>query len=260
MKIYRVFFIAVLLLVVFFNSVTVTASECRSWYIKRNGTRPPSPPPDIELIRENDGFFMNDRLSENEKKIYLTFDAGYENGNLEKILDVLKAENVPAAFFILDNLIVKNTDLVIRMANEGHLVCNHTKRHKNLSGATEDEIIKDLTALEELYKEKTGREMDKYFRFPEGKYSEFAIKCNKNMGYKTMFWSFAYEDWDNQKQPSKEYAMKKILSNTHNGAIILLHPNSSTNAEIMKDLIYSWREMGYEFGNLHDFDSLNSKA
>ncbi len=256
MKIYRILFTAILSITMLFNSFSASASECKSWYIKRNGTEPPTPPSDIEMIRENDGFFMNDRLSENEKKIYLTFDAGYENGNLEKILDVLKAENVPAAFFILDNLIVKNTDLVIRMADEGHLVCNHTKRHKNLSGATEDEIIKDLTALEKLYKEKTGREMDKYFRFPEGKYSESAMRCIKNMGYKTMFWSFGYEDWDNQRQPKCDYAIKKILSNTHNGAIILLHPNSSTNAKILPELISAWRKMGYEFGSLHDFDSL----
>lgn len=256
MKIYKSIVTSVMSMVLIFSLAISSSAECKSWYIKRNGTKPPSPPPDIELIRENDGFYINDTLEEGEKKIYLTFDAGYENGNLEKILDVLKAENVPAAFFILDNLIVKNTDLVIRMADEGHLVCNHTKRHKNLSNATDDEIIADLTALEELYKEKTGREMDKYFRFPEGKYSESALKCIKNMGYKTMFWSFGYEDWDNNRQPECEYAIKKILSNTHNGAIILLHPNSDTNAKILPKLISAWREMGYEFGSLHDFDNI----
>jgi peptidoglycan-N-acetylmuramic acid deacetylase len=113
-----------------------------------------------------------------------------------------------------------------------------------------------IDAFEVLYKEKTGREMDKYFRFPEGKYSESALKCIKNMGYKTMFWSFGYEDWDNNRQPSYDYAIKKILSNTHNGAIILLHPNSSTNAKILPELISAWRKMGYEFGTLHDFDNI----
>jgi peptidoglycan-N-acetylmuramic acid deacetylase len=256
MKIYKSILVAVMSTVLIFSFAFSSSAECKSWYIKRNGTEPPTPPPDIEMIRENDGYFINDALGENEKKLYLTFDAGYENGNLEKILDVLKSENVPAAFFILDNLIVKNTDLVIRMGDEGHLVCNHTKRHRNLSSAKDDEIIADLTALEVLYKEKTGREMDKYFRFPEGKYSESALKCIKNMGYKTMFWSFGYEDWDNNRQPSCDYAIKKILSNTHNGAIILLHPNSSTNAKILPELISSWRKMGYEFGTLHDFDNI----
>ena len=256
MKIYKSILVAVMSTVLIFSLAFSSSAECKSWYIKRNGTEPPTPPPDIKMIRENDGYFINDALGENEKKLYLTFDAGYENGNLEKILDVLKSENVPAAFFILDNLIVKNTDLVIRMADEGHLVCNHTKRHRNLSSAKDDEIISDLTALEVLYKEKTGREMDKYFRFPEGKYSESALKCIKNMGYKTMFWSFGYEDWDNNRQPSYDYAIKKILSNTHNGAIILLHPNSSTNAKILPELISSWRKMDYEFGTLHDFDNI----
>lgn len=256
MKFFRIIISTLMLVILLCNGVLTSASECKSWYIKRNGNDAPTPPPDAEMIRSYNGYYINDRLSKNEKKLYLTFDAGYENGNLEKILDVLKSENVPAAFFILDNLIFKNTDLVIRMADEGHLVCNHTKRHRNLSYAKDDEIIADLTALEVLYKEKTGREMDKFFRFPEGKYSENAIKCISNMGYKTMFWSFAYEDWDNNHQPSKDYAIKKILNNTHNGAVILLHPNSATNASILRDLIKEWRSMGYELSSLHDFDSL----
>lgn len=256
MKIYRSLIVVLLTVLIFGNVTVASANECKSWYIKRNGSNPPTPPADIEMIRDNNGFYINDTLTEDNKKLYLTFDAGYENGNLEKILNVLKEECVPAAFFILDNLIVKNTDLVVRMANEGHLVCNHTKRHKNLSNSTEREIVEDLTALENLYRERTGREMDKYFRFPEGKYSESALRCVSGMGYKTMFWSFAYEDWDNNKQPSREYAIKKILSNTHNGAIILLHPNSSTNAAILKDLIVAWRDMGYSFGTLKDFENL----
>ena len=237
---------------IFISMPIISLAECKSWYIKRNGTNPPAPPADIELIKENNGFYLNENLNEREKKLYLTFDAGYENGNIERILDVLKAENVPAAFFILDNLIIKNTDLVIRMADEGHLLCNHTKRHKNLSDASEEEIRCDLKALEDIYREYTGREMDKYFRFPEGKYSHHALSCVSKMGYKTVFWSFAYEDWDNNKQPNREYAKNKILSNTHNGAVILLHPTSKTNADLIAELISEWRSMGYEFGTLDE--------
>ena len=243
----------ILLILCMFMCVPITSlADCKSWYIKRNGTNPPTPPADIEIIKENGGFYLNDHLTDGEKRLYLTFDAGYENGNIERILDVLKKENVPAAFFVLDNLIIKNTDLVMRMADDGHLVCNHTKRHKNLSGASEKEIKEDLTALEDIYREYTGREMAKFFRFPEGKYSHHAISCVSKIGYKTAFWSFAYEDWNNGKQPTNEYAKKKILSNTHNGAVILLHPTSKTNADILAELISEWRRMGYEFGTLEE--------
>ncbi len=248
--------ITTLCILLFFALSIESFAECRSWYIKRNGTNPPTPPKDIDMIKAYNGFYLDEGLSDGEKKLYLTFDAGYENGNIERILDVLKTEQIPAAFFVLDHLILENTDLVIRMTDEGHLVCNHTKRHKNLSNSDKEEIADDLSALEKIYRDKTKKEMTKYFRFPEGKYSESAMRCVSELGYKTIFWSFAYEDWDNSKQPSKEYALNKILSNTHNGAVILLHPTSKTNADILPELISKWREMGYEFGTL---DELTNK-
>jgi peptidoglycan-N-acetylmuramic acid deacetylase len=201
--------------------------------------------------------FIDNKVDDNNKVIYLTFDAGYENGNVEKILDTLKKENVPAAFFLLDNIILKNTDLVIRMAEEGHLVCNHTKNHKNLSRSEESEIIENLKALEDIYRECTGRELDKYFRFPEGKYSIDALRHVNNLGYTTVFWSFAYEDWDNNKQPNTDKAIKKILDNTHNGAVMLFHPTSDTNAKILPTLIKEWKRMGYSFGTLNQLKEKN---
>ena len=228
---------------------SAASGEC--WYVRRNGEGRPGFPADADEVSQYGGYYIDDSCeSEGEKRLYLTFDAGYENGNVEKILNVLKEKNVPAAFFILDNIILKNTDLVKRMTDEGHLVCNHTKRHRDLSGATAEEIERDLLALEEIYTECTGLEMSKYFRFPEGRYSIDAVKAVRSLGYKTVFWSFGYEDWDNDRQPSADYAVKKILSNTHNGAVILLHPTSATNASILAGLIDSWREMGYEFGTL----------
>ncbi len=236
------------------SSVCYASSECKSWYIKRNGNLPPAPPPDYQMLKKYNTYYINDNLCDGEKKLYLTFDAGYENGNIERILNTLDAENIKGAFFVLDHLIIDNTDLVKRIAEGGHYVCNHTKNHKNLAGASREVIIADLTKLEDIYREYTGYEMAKYFRFPEGKYSENALRCVNDMGYKTVFWSFAYADWDNSRQPSAEAAMKKILDNTHNGAIILLHPTSKTNADILPSLITKWREMGYEFGTL---DELN---
>ena len=233
---------------------SASAEESYCWYIKRNGQRRPGFPSEAEFVSMHSGYYIDERRCDldSEKVLYLTFDAGYANENLECILDVMKAEEVSAAFFLLDNIILKNTDLVKRMSSEGHLACNHTKNHKDLSNADEETIAKDLSALEAIYEEKTGCEMAKYFRFPEGKYSISALSTVEKLGYKTIFWSFGYDDWDNNRQPSAGAAIKKILSNTHNGAIILLHPTSSTNAEILPTLIKAWRAMGYSFGTLDE--------
>lgn len=234
-------------------TTSYATNECH-WYIKRNGNLRPDFPDEADEVKKHGGYFINERLTDNssEKRLYLTFDAGYENGNIEKILDVLKKENVTAAFFLLDNIIKKNTNLVKRMADEGHLVCNHTRNHKNLSNATETEIAENISSLEKIYEEKTGRALSKYFRFPEGKYSIKSLECIEKLGYKTIFWSFAYDDWDDSRQPNFEQAIKKILDNTHNGAVILLHPTSRTNAEILPTLISEWRKMGYSFGTLDE--------
>lgn len=224
-----------------------------TWFIKRNGNNTPGFSRESSMVEKYNGYYIDKSAAENQEKvIYITFDAGYENGNIAKILDVLKSESVPAAFFILDNLILKNTDLVLRMKNEGHLVCNHTKNHKDLTKCSDEEILKNVTDLEKIYEERTGNTLDKYFRFPEGRYSESAIKAVNDVGYKTIFWSFAYDDWDNMRQPNAKKAYKKILSNTHDGAIILLHPTSDTNVEILPSLIKEWKCMGYRFGTLEE--------
>ena len=255
MKKYRK--ILVLLILIMLTSsfcISAGAESVCHWYIKRNGTSRPAFPGESGEVEEHSGYFIDERYGDGteEKRLYLTFDAGYENGNIAKILDTLKAESVPAAFFILDNLIIKNTDLVIRMADEGHLVCNHTRNHKDLSSADEATIAESLSSLEKIYQEKTGREMAKYFRFPEGKYSLCALETVEKLGYKTIFWSFGYCDWDNHRQPNEEQAIKKILDNTHNGEVILLHPTSTTNAKILPTLISEWRKMGYTFGTLDE--------
>lgn len=221
-----------------------------SWYFKhtKDGARPPIPP-EMSFIENHGGYF----LGKDEPVIYLTFDAGYENGNIEKILDTLKSENVPGAFFILDNLVLKNTDLVLRMAEEGHTVCNHTAKHRDMTMVSSfDEFARELSWMEQIYKDTTGYDLAKYYRPPEGKFNEANLEWADSLGYKTIFWSFAYADWDNEKQMSPERAIEKIISETHNGEVILLHPTSRTNAEILPALIKKWREMGYRFGNLDE--------
>lgn len=250
----KIFILSLLALCSLSFTVSSFADNSCHWYIKRNGNSRPGFPKEANAVAEHGGYFIDERFSESsaEKRLYITFDAGYENGNIEKILDVLKKENVPAAFFLLDNVILKNSDLVIRMANEGHLICNHTRNHKDLSNASEAEIAESLASLEKICEEKTGITMAKYFRFPEGKYSITALKRIEKLGYKTIFWSFGYDDWDNNRQPNSEKAIKKILDNTHNGEILLLHPTSATNAEILPTLISEWRKMGYTFGTLDE--------
>ncbi len=233
-----------------------TSAEAQSWYCKhmKSTARPPIPP-EMSYIEDYAGYF----LGADEKVIYLTFDAGYENGNVEKILDVLKAEQVPGAFFILENLVTSNTDLVKRMAEEGHTVCNHTARHKDMTKVgSKEEFAAELDKMNEIYRDKIGVELAPYYRPPEGKFNEQNLKWAKELGYSTVFWSFAYADWDNSSQMSPDKAVEKILSNTHNGEIILLHPTSATNAEILPTLIKKWKEMGYRFGTLDELVGKNS--
>lgn len=189
----------------------------------------------------------------NEKVLYLTFDAGYENGCTAKILDTLKEKQVPAAFFLVGNYIRQSPDLVRRMVAEGHTVGNHTMHHYDMSRLSDKAAFsKELTDLEALYKETVGQELPKFYRPPQGIYSEENLKMAQELGYKTLFWSLAYVDWNNDAQPTREAAFAKLLPRTHNGAVVLLHSTSKTNAEILGELIDKWKEAGYRFGTLEE--------
>ena len=186
-----------------------------------------------------------------EKVIYLTFDAGYENGNTPAILDALKKHQVPAAFFVVGNYLETSPDLVKRMLAEGHIVANHTYHHPDMSKiSSKESFSKELTDLETLYTEITGQTMPKYYRPPQGKYSESNLQMAKDLGYHTFFWSLAYVDWYQDKQPSREEAFKKLLGRIHPGAVVLLHSTSSTNAAILDELLTKWEDMGYTFKSI----------
>ena len=198
-----------------------------------------------EELRKLDAAYLGDTT---QPVIYLTFDAGYENGCTEQILDTLKKHQVPAAFFLVGNYIEKNADLVRRMADEGHIVGNHTMHHPDMSKISDPAAFqKELEDLENLYRDTTGREMPKYYRPPQGTYSRENLKMAQNLGYKTVFWSLAYVDWNNDSQPSKEEAFAKLIPRIHNGAVVLLHSTSRTNAEILDELLTNWKELGYRF-------------
>ncbi len=238
------------------NTVFALSDETHNFYCVRNKEhKQPRIDSNMSFIEKYDGYYIDKKHSDtsDEKVVYLTFDAGYENGNIEKILDVLKEENVTGAFFILGNLANKNPELVCRMADEGHIVANHTKSHKDMTTVDKlEDFEAELKAMECLYQEVTGKELSGYYRPPEGRFDERSLEYASSLGYKTIFWSFAYADWDNQKQPSADAAKKKIFDNIHNGAIILLHPTSSTNAAIMSDVIRTLKADGYRFGTLDE--------
>lgn len=238
---------AVLAFGIFLNSALPTGA----WGLHfREEGAPPIGSAGADQLRQYDAAYMGDP---GEKVIYLTFDAGYENGCTEKILDILKKQEVSAAFFLVGNYLERNPDLVRRMVSEGHTVGNHTMHHPDMSRLTDRETFeKELSDLEALYKEVTGAEMAKYYRPPQGIYSEENLKMAQQMGYKTVFWSLAYADWNNDAQPTKEQAFAKLLPRIHNGAVVLLHSTSRTNAEILEELLTKWKEMGYTFRSLED--------
>ena len=230
------------------------STDRHSWYCKNNDSQtPPELPSEFSFIKENGGYYLDEKATEDRKVIYLTFDAGYENGNIEKILDILKQHNAPGAFFVLGNLITRNTELVKRMVDEGHLVCNHTNRHHDMSKVTDSTaFMAELEALNTIMKETCGSEIAPFYRPPEGRFSEENLKCAKENGYKTIFWSYAYADWDNKKQMSEEKALNKLLTHTHNGEVLLLHPTSATNAAILDAYLTKLEAEGYTFGTLYE--------
>ncbi len=240
--------LAVVLTVFSFVGSTVSAGAWGLSFPQAGQT--PIGPAGIDTLKKYDAVYVGDTQ---KKVLYLTFDAGYENGCTEQILDTLKKHNVPAAFFLVGNYIEKNKDLVRRMVADGHIVGNHTMRHSDMRQlADKNAFSKELTDLENLFLETTGKELPKYYRPPQGLYSEENLKLAKELGYQTVFWSLAYADWNNDAQPTKEQAFDKLLPRTHNGAVILLHSTSRTNAEILDELLTKWEEMGYTFAHISE--------
>ena len=227
------------------------AIETGSWGLSfREEGEPPIGNADAASLRRYDAVYLGDT---NDKVLYLTFDAGYENGCTAQILDVLKAHNAKAAFFVVGNYLETAPELVQRMADEGHLVGNHTWHHYDMSRIADEATFTDeLTRVEEKYRELTGQAMKKYYRPPQGVYSEENLRMAQALGYRTVVWSLAYVDWLQDDQPTAEEAFSKLLPRTHPGAIVLLHSTSATNAAILDDLLTRWEEAGYRFGSLEE--------
>ena len=221
------------------------------WGIKRNDNHEQ---PDLgknnkEILEKNNGIAMGNNV---DKYIYLTFDEGYEAGYTPQILNTLKENNVKATFFITAHYLNTQPELVKQMIDEGHIIGNHTVNHKSMPSLTENQINSEVMDLHKTIYEKFKYEM-KYIRPPMGEFSEKSISVTNSLGYKTVMWSFAYEDWNENKQPDETQAKKKILDNVHNGEIMLLHGNSKTNTNILGDIIKEIKNMGYEFKSLDEF-------
>lgn len=231
----------------------LSASE-KSWFYKprTDGLTPEEPKEVLDLIKKYNGNYVGDT---SKKVLYLTFDEGYENGYTAKILDALKENNVKAAFFVTRPYIDTNIELIKRMVAEGHLVCNHSNTHPSMAkiaSSDKEKFEREFAITEQSFENATGTKMPKFFRPPMGKYSELSMYYTDKLQYKTIFWSFAYADWEPKKQPSPENARKVIMERTHNGSIILLHAVSKTNADLMDSLIKEWKSKGYEFKTLND--------
>lgn len=213
------------------------------------GTQP-SGTASSDKLKEYNAYYVG---GAGEKKIYLTFDCGYENGNTSQILDALKKHDAPATFFVVGHFLESAPEMVKRMVEEGHTVGNHTYHHYDMSKISDPAVFqKEMDDVRTLFQETTGTEMAMYYRPPQGKYSETNLQMAKDLGYSTFFWSLAYVDWNVDAQPSHEEAFSKLIDRIHPGAVVLLHNTSKTNGEILDELLTKWEEMGYTFGKLEE--------
>lgn len=230
-------------------SYTVVESENWGLGFGREGQKPTGNVSGAELAKY-DAYFCGEG---EEKVLYLTFDCGYENGNTEPILDALKKHNAPATFFVVGHFLESAPDMVKRMVEDGHTVGNHTYHHLDMSKISDKATFqKEMSSVQDLFREVAGTELAMYYRPPQGKYSTINLQMAKEMGYSTFFWSLAYVDWNQDNQPSHEEAFEKLIGRIHPGAIVLLHSTSKTNGEIMDELLTKWEELGYTFRPLSD--------
>lgn len=229
---------------------TTLSNKCCGWGLKKNKKAPPDIPEATKQLMEKYCAYYLDVVP---RSLYLTFDEGYENGYTAQILDVLKKTEVKAAFFVTGPYLEKETELVRRMVEEGHIVGNHTVHHPSMPEMTNDEKLKkEITDLNESFREKFGQEM-KYFRPPKGEYSERTLSISKDLGYTNVFWSFAYKDWDVKQQKGTENAYREITNGVHDGCVLLLHAVSKDNADVLERVICDLKSEGYCFRSLDEF-------
>lgn len=231
---------------------TSLSNQKIGWGIKRekDHKQPDLGSKNKAYIDEANGIAMGNPES---KKIYLTFDEGYEAGYTDKILEILQKNQVKAAFFITAHYLNSQPELVKKMIDGGHIVGNHTVNHYSMPSLDDDKLRKEVMDLHQTVYEKFHYDM-KYLRPPKGEYSQRTLALTNSLGYRTVMWSLAYDDW-NEKQPKGvEYAKSRVLDNLHAGAVILLHGNSVDNCNALEAIIQGAKEQGYEFKSLDEFE------
>lgn len=228
------------------GSSSAAQSKSLSWYFVRNQQHqtPGANAGYKQLLEENQSFYV---LPNDSKKIYLTFDCGYEQGYGGQVLDTLAAKNVKAAFFITGQYLKTQPELIKRMKAEGHLVCSHSYNHPDLSAISQSKVQQEITSLADGYRSLTGLEMDKYLRPPAGKFSANSLQWTKELGYSSVFWSMAWQDWDPKNQPGADYVYQHVLDNIHPGAVILMHIVSESDTEALEQIITDLQDQGYRF-------------
>ena len=244
MKLKKLFSCITIMFIMFFTTSYVSLNAYGFGFTRNDNHETPDIGKYESILKDTNSYYVGDT---NQLELYLTFDAGYDNGELPKILDILSEKNVVASFFITGDFVERFPYLTIRMAHEGHTICNHTFNHANITKLSIDELKVELTKLEEAYFNLTGMNMVKYFRPPEGEFDRTSLLNVKALGYKTVFWSSAYCDWNVNGQKSVEYTKKMYLNNLHNGAILLMHSVSSSNREALPSIIDEARKIGYTF-------------
>lgn len=218
-------------------------------YKKSEGESPPDLGFYAPLIEKYNGYYMGDP---DEKKIYLTFDNGYEEGYTGMILDVLKEKQVPATFFLTGHYVDDEPELTKRMVNEGHIIGNDSDKHLDYTEASDDKVKKDLQTLDEKVKKVTSQDHVKFFRPAKGVFSERTLDLTNKLGYVNVFWTVALVDWNTGEKKGWEQAYRGVIDQIHPGAIVLLHAVSEDNAEALSHLIDDLRKRGYEFASLDE--------
>lgn len=229
-------------------------NEKDNWWFRRKENQVPSGSGEIFNINEYLGFYRDKTATEEDKVIYITIDCGYDSPNTKTMLDIFKKHDVRVTFFVTNMFMEDSVKELRRMVDEGHTVANHSVSHKDLTELSDEEIVKEIADCAEYFYELTGAQMAPFFRPPEGAYSKRTMQITKDLGYKTIFWSMAYRDYDVNDQPGKEYVLDHFATYHHNGAIPLMHNDSVSNMEAMDDLLTYLKEQGYRFGTLYELE------
>lgn len=248
MKIKKIFLIILALFIISLSSVNTLAYGFG--YSKNSNHEQPHIGKYLNEIKDTDSYYVGNKK---DKIVYLTFDAGYDNGVLDGILNVLKEKDVKSTFFVTGDFLERNSDLLKRIVNENHIIGNHTYNHKNITKISKLELINEISMFENKYTEIIGSNPIKFFRPPEGEFNKESLMTVKELGYKTFFWSIAYVDWNTNKQKGMEYAYNSVMNNIHNGAIILMHTVSKDNLMALPKIIDDLRSNGYIIKNLNEF-------